>query len=466
MRRPPAFRPARRPLRPAGAPAHLAVLALILALAALAPPAGAEWLQPDPSYRDAQFTLRMALRDTAGRGSDAAALDSLGTALLRLGRAEDAARVFGRVLEIAPGDVTALAGLGKLALHAGRVDEAVRRLEPAAASDPDALGDLYAARLRRGDWAGAAALAADAGEPGRVALLERLAESPPYAVGEGRAEGEVMWNRSFPVPLVRAKLAGRSVLFALDTGAGDLILDEAAARRAGIAPLPGEWSVPWNGSRISVRGAIVPRLELAGFAIERVPAGVASLRGWSLYVNPQGERVAGVIGLGVLGRFTPTLDYARNRLVLRRPGTPLPALEGAARIPFEVWGESELVVHGSISGGRRMAFVLQSGLPGCGVAAPQEVFDEVGVKPGGLARLVKSAGQMIQGRPWTEVSVPSVTVGPVSRDRVTGWSGALDAVELWRHGVRRDAVLAGEFFQGRALTLDWERRELVVGPKR
>jgi hypothetical protein len=262
------------------------------------------------------------------------------------------------------------------------------------------------------------------------------------------------------------KLNGESVLMAVDTGASDLIVDASAARRVGLVTVPGEWSTFWNGSRVAVRGAMARRLEIAGFTIQRVPAGVTGLRQWSIYVNPQGEPVAGVIGINLLRRFTPTLDYARNRLVLRRPEVPAPPSEDDARIPFETWGESELTVYGTIAGGRRMAMVLQTGLPGCGIAAPAEVFDEVGVKPGGLAKLVKSAGQMIQGRPWAEVSAPAVSVGPIARDKVTGWSGALDSAELWRHGVRRDAVLAGEFFRGRSVTIDWARRELRVSARR
>ena len=69
------------------------------------------------------------------------------------------------------------------------------------------------------------------------------------------------------------------------------------------------------------------------------------------------------------------------------------------------------------------------------------------------------------GAQWYEVGVPSVAVGPVVHDKVPGWSGALDASELWRHGVRRDAVLGGEFFENRRLTIDWQRRELVVEEK-
>jgi hypothetical protein len=56
-------------------------------------------------------------------------------------------------------------------------------------------------------------------------------------------------------------------------------------------------------------------------------------------------------------------------------------------------------------------------------------------------------------------------VGGLVRDKVAGWSGALDDAELWRHGVRRDAILSHDFFKGQRVTIDWERHELVVEGK-
>jgi hypothetical protein len=134
---------------------------------------------------------------------------------------------------------------------------------------------------------------------------------------------------------------------------------------------------------------------------------------------------------------------------------------GAMTVPFQVWGKSELTVYGSLSGSRNMALLIQTGIPACGVGAPSEVFDEIGVKSGVVSRLVKGAGSWLQGRPWSAVTVPTVTVGPVVRDKVPGWLGALDATELWRHGVRRDAVLSSGFFENRAVTIDWKGRRLV-----
>ena len=65
----------------------LAIGTLLAAFAA----ARAEWLQPDATWREAQFQLRTAQRDTVGHPDDPARLDSLAVALLRIGRTEDAA---------------------------------------------------------------------------------------------------------------------------------------------------------------------------------------------------------------------------------------------------------------------------------------------------------------------------------------------------------------------------------------
>lgn len=442
--------------------------AVALALLSVAPLALAEWLQPDASYRDAQLLLRQAVRDTMGRGDDPARLDSLGLALLRLGRYDDARAAFTRALAGQPNDLAALAAFGKLALFADRPSEAESLLAPAArAPVPDAgvLADLYAARLRQGRYAAAAELAPEVNDQGRVPLLEYLAEHPPYRVVSGPDEARAPWSRGYPLPLLRVKLGGQSVLMGLDTGTNDLIVDPTYARMAGARSIPARSLVFWDGTRIAVEHAIIPRLELGGLAIADLPAGVVGLRQWSQQINPRAEPVAGVIGLGLLRRFTPTLDYGNQALELRKPGTPYPVGPDARRIPFEIWGEAELTVYGSLNGGRKMAMIWQSGVAGCGVAAPEEVLGEVGVKPGKVSRVIKGAGSVLQGTPWAVVTVPTITVGPLVRTKVRGWEGALDAAELWRHGVRRDAILSHDFFQDQRVTIDWQKRELVVEGK-
>src|SRR2546426_550982 len=209
-----------------GAPVRLPLAAALLcasgSLLLTAAPSRADWLQPDGSYREAQLILKMATRDTAGHADDPGRLDSLGVALLRLGRLAEAQKVFHRALALRPGDDGARASLGKLALFDDRLSEA-ESLLAGVQDDAGALRDLMAVRVRRGEYAAAAAMAGDVDQEGRVALLERMSESPIYEVTAGPDRIDHPWTRAYPVPLVRVKLNGQSVLMALDTGSSDLL---------------------------------------------------------------------------------------------------------------------------------------------------------------------------------------------------------------------------------------------------
>jgi hypothetical protein len=448
-------------IRRPGSLASLAAGAALLLLIGRTPHARADWLQPDASFRDAQLSLRLAVRDTAGQPPTAARLDSVGAAHLRLANLGEAGRNFARALALAPGDETATAGLGRIALLQDDPARAESLLAAIVVRTGDVTRDLFDARLRQGRWEQAAALAEEVGEPGRAELLRRLAAtSEPWKI-EGPERVSLPWIRCWPIPIVKARLNGQPVLLAVETGVADLVLDPSTARRCNVALLPEQAPLAWGAARVAARLALVQQLSLGGLRIENVPAATVSLRRWSLEANPEGELVGGLIGVNLLARFTPTLDYRRCRLELTRRGAARTFAPGAQRIPFELWGEREITVYGSIATGRRMAMVLQTGLPGCGVGAPPEVFEEVGLKPGVMSRAVQSAGSLTGGQPWSGVLVPTVTVGPLVRDKLNGCSGALGSADLWRHGVRRDALLSSDFLQRQRMTIDWERRELV-----
>ncbi len=433
---------------------HTFTLSALLLLGAGA--ALADWLAPDASFRDAQLQLREALRDTAGHGDDVARLDTLATAMLRLGRVADARKLFERTSLLRPGDPAAAAALGKLALWADDTTRADSLLTLAGDVE-QARAELYATKLRRGAWSAAAVMAPTLGDDGRVPLLEALTETPASTVSG--TPGSIYFERIWPAPLVKVKLNGTLVWMMIDTGTPGLLVDPIALRQYGVRPLSGQRLVAWDGARVAVRNAITPRLEMAGVTWTNLPTGAIALRKLSMVVNLQSVPVVGVIGLSVLRSHDVTFDFKGRRLVLAPRGSA--AARTGIRVPFELWGEDELTVWGSLNGGRRMAMTLATGLPEAGVGAPEVVFDELGLKPGGISKLVKGAGAWLQGRAWTQVSVPSVTLGSVAFEKQPAWSGAMEPVELWRHGVRRDALLGPGILRGRRMTIDWTRRELV-----
>ena len=428
-----------------------------LALTAIAVQAG-ELGQPDPAYRDAQYLLRAAIRDTAGHGSDAARFDSLGFAYFRIARLTEASVAFRRAVSLQPTDHAAQATLGRIALWQHRLGEA-ESLLTAAGDAEGAADDRYLLRIRQHDWKAVAALAEAANDAGRREWFERLAKDEPYALVAGHESGHVSFERAWPVPLVPVKLGGEVVIMAIDPGAPGLMLDPATVRVRRLASIPGESAILWNGARSGVKHAWVPRLEIAGMAMTNVPASVLPLRRYSLDVNPQGSPIAGVIGLAVLERFGVTIDLKKQVLELRRLESAYDAK--GQRVPFETWGESELMVYGSVAGGRRMALQVGTGLPGAAFGSADAVFDELGLRPSRVGNLVKGAGTFLQGRPWDSVPVPTVALGAVVRDKSTGWSGVLDANALWRYGARRDGLLGPEMFRGRRVTFDWAKHSLL-----
>jgi hypothetical protein len=438
-------------------------LSLLLALVCLGASveARADWLQPDMSYREAQLWLRAAIRDTMNHSDDPVRLDSLGISLLRLGRFDDAEGVLKRSLAIEPDGFVARSALGKIALFRNREAEAESLLATASFSDPGALADLFAARVRLGHYEAAADLCDDLNATGRIELLQRMAQGDAYGMRPLKGATTIHWKRADPVPVVPVKLNGQRVLMAIDTGTADLIVDDAAVRRHDVQTFSSRRSIFWTGSTVAARNAMVQSLEIGDATLTNVPAAQVSLGKWSLEVNPKGQRIAGIIGLNLLRRFTPTIDYKRQVLVLRPAGEPLQFDDAALRVPFETWGESELMVYGTMSGGRRMAFVVQTGVPGCGIGAPRVVLEEIGVKPGMLSKAAGGIGGWLQGVPWAQTTVPTVTVGPVVKDKVKAWQNAMADLEMWRHGVRRDALLSHDFFKGMRVSIDWSRHELV-----
>jgi hypothetical protein len=441
-------------------PALLAVLLAACAPGIVVRSGFAQAGSPDASYREALTALHDAARDTADHASDPARLDALGAALIKLARFADADKVFRRVLVDHPDDRNALAGAGHVALCRGDEGGAESMLVPAGDAE-GAARDLYLARLRRHEYALAAPMAEAQGEPGRRALLERLDGKWPPATAPTGPDAVLGFVRAWPVPLVRVTMNRQSLLMAVDPGAGELLIDPMAARRCRIEMVAGERTAAWCGSRVAARNAVVQSLQLGSFELAGVPAAVTSLHRYSLAVNPEGSDIAGVIGLPVLERFGVTLDFRRQRLELRAARALPASVHADAHVPFERWDENMLVVYGSLQAGRRMAFWLGTGLPEAVFGAPQEIFDEVGARPGKFANLVRAVGSALQGRPWSQVVLSTLSVGPLVVDHVESWSGAMDASELWRQGSRLDGLLGPRFFNGRRVTFDWEKSELA-----
>src|SRR5262249_33169874 len=145
-----------------------------------------------------------------------------------------------------------------------------------------ARGELYAARLRLGEWNAAAEMSEALQDDGRKPLLERLAGEPMRVQGE---RAKLVFERVWPAPLLKVRLNGATVLMMVDTGTPGVLLDHAAFVRNAVTPVDGQRLTPWAGTRVAVRNAIVQKLEIGGVTFTDVPASVLSLHKLSMEVN-------------------------------------------------------------------------------------------------------------------------------------------------------------------------------------
>jgi predicted aspartyl protease len=156
--------------------------------------------------------------------------------------------------------------------------------------------------------------------------------------------------------LVPALAAGRPVMLLLDTGASHSSLRPELARTLGLAPA-GDVTMHALGTTRRVPLARLPVLAV-GFAE------VADLR--VLLFDPAvdevgGQRVDGVLGQDVLGRYNYSLDRRRRRLVIE-VGDELQASVGGAVLRFSRIGDRpavDIVLNGARD--RPVALALDSG---------------------------------------------------------------------------------------------------------
>ena len=106
-----------------------------------------------------------------------------------------------------------------------------------------------------------------------------------------------------------ARIDGRFVDFVVDTGASLVVLRESDAARAGIRPMPRDYTataVTANG-KIKAAPAKLDRIELGGITVYDVPAMV-------LPDEALGQNLLGVSFLSRLKRY----EFANGRLVLEQ----------------------------------------------------------------------------------------------------------------------------------------------------
>ena len=401
-----------------------------------------------------------------GPSRDAAITDDLRSAdaLFRTGNFDAARRHYTRVLREEPGNPVAALALGHLALLSNRLPKARGLLSALLEPGPNAAAaGLLADTFYRGDdFARAAPLFRTLGREAMARKLESFEGVTPYLI-QGPLPVRLKFLQRDPLPLVQLAVSGSDPgFFLLDTGGSEIILDTDFAQRCGARTLGDEIGTFGGGQQAAYGHGRVDSVEFEGVSVRNVPVHLTNLRRLSEIAG--GRRLNGILGTVFLHHFTPTIDYPGRELVLYGRDSTSATATGApsgdsVAVPFWMEKDHFLLVRGAVNH-RPLLLFLDSGLAGGGFTCPESTLGEAGIRlRKGRTLKGPGGGGMMEVVPFT---VDSLSVGGVTKKKVTGLFGAFPPSLENEFGFRVGGLVSHEFLRSYRVTFDFRRMLLFL----
>ena len=295
-----------------------------------------------------------ASTSVAGAQSDA-------EAIFKAGDFSAAAVVYQRQLQNDPSDTAAALNLGAIRLYENDLAAATPLLRAVASADPQN--------------ARAAALLKE--------LTRRADETARRSTVSG-AETIAPFVTSDPLPVVHVVANGVAANFLVDTG-GTVELEPDFATRAGVTiEQGGGTGVFAGGKTAALRSGMLHSLALGSATAYDVPVHVFPTHAGALF---KGVKIDGIVGTTYFERFLVTIDYPRQRLVLRPRSKAASAAfqaeaakAGAAVVPCYLVGDHFVMARAEVNDAPLGLFLFDSGLAGGGLMPSDELVQAAGIK--------------------------------------------------------------------------------------
>lgn len=359
--------------------------------------------------------------------------DRLARAWFQVGDHAKAAHCLDRARAIGGREFDTALLSGRVARSEGRFAEAIDFLDRAVHMRPDdweAREDLGLALYLSGrmtqaaeHWDLARSLPGSAA-PDRSGLLDamRAVGDSAYSVS-GRAHEWLRFvrDRTPGAMIVPARIGGRGpFLLRIDPGSPECVLGRSLARELGLRTFAGAPSGAGAGG-VAFDYATLDSLSLGDATLHRLVVAVTDHRSLA---GPQGVR--GTLGLEALRRFRFCLDLPDSVLWLDAAADTTPPAwvkPGSIvhRVPVLLRGTHLLVVYGRVNGAPERPFLLDTGAPGIGLAAPASTIAEAGIA---LDTTQAHTGSSASGPVgYFEFRIGHLCVGDACRDSLTGVYG-------------------------------------------
>jgi len=399
----------------------------------------------------------------------AAAMRAEAETLLVAGQFARADSAFARLLEADPGDTLALRRRASIALLGNHTADARRWLNRLLARVPDhragraLLAESY---VREDDYAHAAPLVRALGKEGRARQLESFAGLTPYRMSGGATE--VTFVQTDPLPVIQVRVNGSApVFFIIDTGGGDIALDDVFADSVGARTFGADSGTFAGGKRGGFVYGRIDSITLGSLTVRNVPVQILSTRRFAGAAG--GRRVDGILGTVFLYHLIATLDYPGGKLVLR-PRTAESEAEvermtrdgndSTAVVPFWMTGDHYMVTWGRINDSVPLLWFVDTGLAGAGFTCPEATLHEGKID---LAHAPSFDGQGAGGKVSVQpFAVDRLSLGPFERRGTAGFFGPFPPTLEYGLGFRIAGLISHGFLRAYRITFDFVHMRYVL----
>ncbi|MGR4065996.1 MAG: aspartyl protease family protein, partial [Vulcanimicrobiaceae bacterium] len=341
-----------------------------------------------------------------------------------------------------PNDPEAHVGRARIALYANDLDTAQREAARALQLNPS---DDAAQRLQ-------------------MQIAARRDASVPAGLPPGSAEVTIPFIQLDPLPLVEVHADGVKAFFIIDTGAPNVVLDPGFARLLHVASTPGGTGTFAGGKTATVGAGTLQYFDIGAVSATNVPVSILPTRHFPGF----GKRVDGIVGMGFLMHYTPTIDYGGKALILRARTPDVSAslasqasANGAVTVPFWLVGDHFVFARGHIGDAPESLLLVDTGLAGGGVMPTQATVDaaQLQLETNKATSGVGGAGT-VQVVPLV---VPLVSLGAFQRQNVPGFFDPQGSA-LAHFPFTVGGVVSHQFFEPGTLTYDFTSMRLYLTP--
>jgi len=380
--------------------------------------------------------------------------------LFRDGRFLQAARAYLVLSDRHPERLDVQARLGYLDLISNRPASAVTRLSGVLEKGfrkREILSHLGEAYYRVGDLGPAALCYQQLGREGLAGTLAAMADLEIMRPDDALAGSQLDWITSDPLPVIKAEINGVAANMAVDTGAGDCVLDSHFAVSAGVRLGGQELRHFAGGQHAQVTHGHAEQLKLGDVRIRDVPVQMLDLQPAFGDWYPD-LAIHGILGIRVMSLFGCTLDYQAGLLRLEPPNRRRSADDGIPLWLAENW---MLLSHADFPLMRQALVFLDTGMTGGAFAVSESRAPALGVGPDARPTLVGTGGG---GEiPGTGALVGKLSLDGFERCDVSGL--LLDSLSIETAlGYRINGLIGHDMLRDTRVTLDFFNMRLRLAP--